>query len=468
MAEYNEDLSSPDPPPPYSSTVSNHPSPAAVEGAAPVVTAQQMTHPEHIQSRNSDRQREHSNRCTRQGRHHHTGSSEGVINHTTGTLSASNSFSGFIDIMYEKKRLPRSFVERIIYKLGRILYFFVNFVYSIILFSAQGGQLPYHIVYISMSLIGCAIELIIIKVTMRKCLTADSDIEDDTTQSLLLNQMETQRADEQVQNYLRKAKRVLADFVFFSVGEFLIYPTLICVLYGFINERSWQFDNKIQICNLIMLVYNVIMDALYMKFYVILLVVRVLRASYAKYDELTRPTEVEWKRYFTPVYLSIPFAITTALTHWFMTGLIAVRIYIDAFNTMEHNTNSSIPDTGDYRVAPLTGYMIGCTIYLPIMSWITYIIINKPWFYKVYSAINQLGTGRASHMPEGYKWNKKLFAFTKDPWAYTAIVLLMVPFIGFIVAVYLPNYDSADYEVPSSVRYSADTRTMVYCLLLAL
>ena len=161
--------------------------------------------------------------------------------------------------------------------------------------------------------------------------------------------------------------------------------TLICVMYGFINERSWQYDNGISGCNFILLVHSVIMDAVYMKFYMIFLVIKVVCISYAKYDELAQPIEVEWKRCFTTVYLSILLAIATALTHWLMTAIIGVRIYVDAFSTKKDDTNSSIPDTGDYRVAPLTGYMIGCAI---LLSWITYIIINKLWFYKVYSAIH--------------------------------------------------------------------------------
>ena len=452
MNEHNQDSSSPDPPPPYSPTASNHPPPPVAEGATPTVTAQQTRQPEYRQARNSNRQRECSHRHTIQyeGRQNRIGSSEGandVMNHTIGTVNASNSFSGFIDIMYDKKKLPWGCVKNMIYKLGLFLYFLVSFAYSIVATVIQGDHFAYHIAYMLITSVGLAFELGVLIVTVKKCLTRSSDDGDRTTQHLL-----PQRADEQVQNYYRKLQRVLEDYLTYSLGEFLIYPTLICVMYGFINERSWQFDNGISVCNFILLVYSVIMDALYMKFYVIFLVRRVLRASYAKYDELARPTEMEWKRYFTPVYLSIPLAITTALTHWFMTAIIGMRIYIDVFNTVKHNTNSSVPDTGVYRVAPFTGYMIACTIYLPIVSWITYIIINKLWFYKVYSAIHQLGTGKADHMPEGDDWDKKLFAFIKDPLAYIAIVLLMVPFIAFIVGTYLPDYDSPEYEVPSSAR----------------
>ena len=147
----------------------------------------------------------------------------------------------------------------------------------------------------------------------------------------------------------------------------------------------------------------------------------------------------------------IPLAVVTALTHWLMTAIIGVRIYIDNFTPEKEDTDTSISNTGDYRVSPLTGCMIGCAIWLPIMSWIAYIVLNKPWFYEVYSAINQLNAG-ADRMPQQDSWNTKLFAFIKDPLAYFSVILLMAPFIVFVVGVYLPEYDNSDYEVSSSAR----------------
>ena len=209
MAEYNEGSSSPDPPPPYS-TVSNQPPPAAVETPAPAaVTAQQVTHPR--QARHSDGQREDSNRRTRQpeGRQHLTGGTHNVVNSTIGTVNASNSFSGFIDIMYEKKRLPSGFVKNLIYKLGIFLYFLVNFAYSIVAAVVHGDHLVYHFVYIAISLVGFVFELGIIIFTIKTCLTPSRDDGDDTTQRLL----ETQRADMQVQNYYRKGRSVFVEYV---------------------------------------------------------------------------------------------------------------------------------------------------------------------------------------------------------------------------------------------------------------
>ena len=348
--------------------------------------------------------------------------------------NAKKTINGFIDIMYEKKKLPWSYAKNLVYRLVLIAYFFINFVHSIIARVVRRDQLIYYYFYMSISFIGFVFELLVtIAFALQRCLDQDAN-------------RETQR-DNDVVGDLHKRKHVFVDYVILSIGEFLIYPTLICVMYGFINERAWQFDNGISGYNFVLLVYSVIMDALYMKFYVIWLVIRIVHASYHRYDELALPREDN--RNCTPVCLSIPLAIGTALTHWFMTAIIGVRIYVDNFTMENNNINSSIPDTGDYRVAPLTGYMIGCTICLPIVSWITYIIINKPWFYEVYFAINQLSNG-------GVKtWTHKLFAFTKDYLAYISIGVLIILFIPFAVGIYLPDYNSSEYEVASSVRTTA-------------
>ena len=390
----------------------------------------------------------------------HITGSEGRQNdtnrHIIGTQNASNSFSGFLDIMYEQRKLPSGFTKNMIYRVPLLVYYFSNFIYSIIAVAVQRKHLVYHLIYMFICFIGLLFELITIIAYVRKRLTRGSDGGDDATQSRP-NQVahtgqprEAWTADTQVQQYHHKAKSLLDEYVIRSLGEILLYPTLICNLYGFINEGR-NFDNGISAFNYLFFVYSVIMDVVYMKFYMIWLVIRIVQASYTKYDQLVRPTLVEWKRFFTPVYLTIPFAIVMALTHWFMTGIIGVRIYVDNFTLDRDDTNSSIPNTGDYRVAPLTGYMIGCAIYLPIVSWITYIVLNKPWFYEVYSAINQLSNG-VDHMPPQDTWDEKLFAFIKDPWAYIATIFLIASFIAFTVGSYLPDYNSSEYEVALSAR----------------
>ena len=135
-----------------------------------------------------------------------------------------------------------------------------------------------------------------------------------------------------------------------------------------------------------------------MKLFLIVLVTRTICASYNKCDELVQTRGVEWKRYFTPVYLSMLLAITMAMIHWLMTGIIAMTIYIDNFTTGKDDINNTgnfikghTNSTGGYRVAPLTGYMIGCTIYLPIASGLYHIRGTfGGWRFGDFSSVHQI------------------------------------------------------------------------------
>ena len=100
----------------------------------------------------------------------------------------------------------------------------------------------------------------------------------------------------QAQRYYHKAKSLLIEHTILSLGEYLIYPMIIFNLYGLINEGR-KFENGISALNCLFFIYSMIMDAFYMKFYVIWLVARVVFATYNKYDELLQPMLEEWKRF---------------------------------------------------------------------------------------------------------------------------------------------------------------------------
>ena len=364
------------------------------------------------------------------------------------TQNASNSFKGFLDIMLEQERLPFGFAKNVML----LIYYLTNFIYSMIAVSIQDEHFVYYLIYLFITLTGLIFEATVIMVDIRERQHRNSRIQTADQQS------EAWTTDVGVRrDYSHKAKRVFVDYVLLSLGELLVYPILICNLYGFINERSWQFDNGISGCNFLFFLYSVLMDMVFTKFYVICLVKRIIKASYTEYNKLFHPRKpLEWKRYLTPVYLTVPFAITTALTHWLMTGIIGVRIYVDNFTIEKDHPDGSSPNTGDYRVTAFTGYMIGFALCLPIFSSAVYVLLNKLWFYEVYSAIHQsittTTTSISDSMPPKLLWNMKLFAFVRDPSAFFTTIILMVPFIAFIVGTYLPDYDSLEYEVASSAR----------------
>ena len=326
-------------------------------------------------------------------------------------MNMSSCCDGLTDIMLVNKKLPCNNIMSLIYKLLLFLFYLVNFVFSIV-FAVHQDHQSYHIIYIFISLVGLIYELFVIIVDKRCCLRKCRSGENDDTHELY-----------NIENNTVKHTMVRNDYIISSLGEILIYPILICTLYGFINERAWRFDQAISFVFL----YSLIMDAFYMKFYGIVLVTRITYASY--FGDIKLLKTKQWVKFFTPMHRAILFAILTALIHWFMIGIIGVRIYVDNFTVDKDHTNNTIPD---YKISAFSGIMIFFSVYLPIASWLTFITLNKSGFYKFYSGNN------FDDRPESYIRHERLL---KDPWAYLAIVALIVPFVGFTVLAYLVDYD---------------------------
>ena len=60
---------------------------------------------------------------------------------------------------------------------------------------------------------------------------------------------------------------------------------------------------------------------------------------------------------------------------------------------------------------------------------------------------------------------EKIFFFLYDPVAYLAVPFLMVPFIAFYVGIYLPDYDSSEYEVDSVARSMAAGLGFIFTII---
>ena len=410
-----------------------------------------------------------------------------------------NSFKGFLDILVLHKKLPWSLGVKILYKFGLLIFFLINFLYPIIVFAVEQENPAYNVVCFLISLIGLIFELYELipdlyhyikqwkeKRRMLKAMhnaavnkettcnevviqnEAETDITGDKETPQTKEESTNQPADtaedkEETLDYSQKAKLVFKEFVFDSLGEFLIYPSIICGLYGFVNEKGWQFEGAIAVFDFLLLLYSLVMDVFYAKVYHVWLLQKVIRASYKTHDKYEQVGNLGWKkileRIFTPFSMSIPYAVSVAIMHWFMLAIIGVRIYADNFAVEESDQNSPTtkqpPEIGDYSSAPYTRYMIFCGAYLPVASMFVYVILNKYWFLPIYWLIKNKGTLSADTNKEmttliKYQYIKRMpesvktMAFLRDPLAYIAVVFLMVPFIPFVVGTFLPDYKDAE------------------------
>ena len=412
-------------------------------------------------------------------------------------------FGGFLDILYRQKKLPWSLGLKILYKFGLFVFYLTSFIYPVIAFAIERKHVPYNVVCILISGVGLCFELYDIIPDIyhyikqwnekRRKLREEEDqkavVEADNDATEYNPNKEQAKSDMGVEkeketkdiNYAQKTKYVFKEFVLESLGEMLIYPSIICSLYGFINEKGWQFNNAIAVFDFILLLYSVAMDVVYAKVYYIWLLQKVVRVSYKAHDEFEKVT-MDWKkrvdRYITPFHLTIPFAVVLALSHWMMLGIIGVRIYADNFVVRIDRFNNfpPEPETGNYTSAPFTRYMIFCGMYLPIASMGVYVVLNKYWFLQIYWLIKNQGKSSVVTDKQAQSFYKyqcikfipqsvKMMAFLRDPLAYIAVIFLMAPFIPFVVGTFLPDYNDSDLKITDGTRSAAIGLGVIYILL---
>ena len=163
----------------------------------------------------------------------------------------------------------------------------------------------------------------------------------------------------------------------------------------------------------------------------------------------------------------IPFAAVLTILHWIMLAIVGVRIYVDNFSVENNNSKYEIePITGSYTSTTFTRFMIACSTYLPIASYVVYIILNKYWFYEVYSVIKQSSASEVD--VESIPPSIKFLSSMVDPVAYILAIFLIVSFIFFTVGAFLPDYEESNFEVTARARTAAEILGTLFILVFLL
>ena len=382
-----------------------------------------------------------------------------------------DSFKAFLIIL---SSIPSSKKVKTAYKFGLLIFFFVNFLYPIIVFIIEKENPTYSIVCSSISLVGLLYELcntlifsyIIPWYESRKSrrsrvapashsLAQNNTFEDPDNVSM--SALEDSSVKDMI-NTNKEPKEAVVEFIRDTLGELFIYPSIICGLFGFINERGWEFDSALVIFDFILLLYSFLTDALNAKIIHIWHLAEVIKATYNKYDEMEELSDQNWitklHRHFSPFSLALPYAVIQVLIHWLMLAIIGVRIYVDNFVRRINDTIEI--EIGEYKTTPYTRYMIFCGAYLLIASTFVYLTLNKYWFFDIYHKIS-------NELDHQIPMSVKLLAFMRDPIAYILVILQVVPFIPFAFGSFLPDYDGSEFEVASGIRIAAEV--LAWCFI---
>ena len=186
-------------------------------------------------------------------------------------------------------------------------------------FAIKQDPLVYNIVCNSVTFIGLVIGSCTLAYTLYKHYTKEQH----------KNTQQLENGDhKQVDEELDTA--TLLELALDILKESFIYPAVICSLYGFINERSWQFDNALSGIHFLMFLFSLCYDALYTKPKYIWAIQKIISSLCYELDE--DETKCIMKCCLSPL-LFTPHLLLLILIHWLTLAIIGTRIYIDNFST---------------------------------------------------------------------------------------------------------------------------------------
>ena len=320
------------------------------------------------------------------------------------------------------KVIKKSFKVKLFIDIGLFIYFLGAFINSIVHFAIKQDPLVYNVVCNVVTFIGLVIGSCTLAYRFCKYYC-------DTKEIIRIEpQLENREQDEGFDADTFK------ELVLDILKETFIYPSVICTMYGFINEKSWQFANGLAGFQFFAFAFSLFYDAVYTKLKYIWAMQKFIISVWYESDDNRK---IKVMKCCLSSLLFTPHIGLFILIHWLIPAIIGVRIYVDNFSTTEIDQVNRSSETGGYKVAPYTAYMISCGIYLPVASVIVFFILSRACFSDEIDSTCE-----------------KIFHFLVDPVAYIATIFLMVPFVAFCVGIYLPDYDSS-FEVDANAKDAA-------------
>ena len=374
-----------------------------------------------------------------------------------------------IDLLSTTKKLPDSIGFRLTYRLLLLAFFLFQFLYPTIVFAVEQDNVIFNVVCMLISFVGLLTQLFGLRklcLDIKKCFKYCLGCKHEE------NPEEENCCNHEIECTSGPCGSIFNEFVTSFIGEFLIYPSMICNLIGFINERSWEFNNTLDGVDTVLMGISVVTDLMFAKLQYVIQATRAIRATYKKYDD-SRGYHLSCKewcdfRLCTPTsYLPI-YCFLLSVMHLAMLGSISFRIYADNFygepknttevinGTLENVTIYVAPEEGSYRLVGYTVYMIIAGAIIPLWSIVTYLYLNQYWFLQLLyvirnkeqgGTVNQQRAQRIEQIPSNEKWLSLLF----NPLSFVIALPLMAMMVFFVVGAFGSGYDNLNEALPAKL-----------------
>ncbi|XP_065902761.1 uncharacterized protein [Dysidea avara] len=410
------------------------------------------------------------------------------------TTEIAKSGKTLIEIMVSTNTFPFGKRWKRRYNILLIIFYLSNFVYTTVKFAIKRQYVTYDVMCILISSTGLFMKTVVPIVCycikyrryVKQYQSKDTPLlpisSDHIEQYINIEQghnMEGYQNQNIFGNIIKKHRNIVTKFIIGLIGEILIYSSMICALYGFIDDRGWTFNRKFAELDFALLMYNIVTDIIYTKLNYIGMLLKTVILLHKNQDHNNQDhnnqdhnnqdhnsntddqnENTNQRKYITPLSVGIVYAIILVIIYWVTLAIITVRIYADnsAIKRNESGYCGNQSEIGNYRSSSFTCYMIFCGFFLPVASTIQYILSNMGWFTPLYKA-KRINKSQPPISPgSSVKDRCKYYCcglIVKEPLAYLLAPFLILAFIGFMIGAVLPDYSTEECELMTSVRTTA-------------
>ena len=364
------------------------------------------------------------------------------------------------------KKLPDSARCRLTYRLFLLTFFLFQFLYPLIVFAVEQKNVSFNVVYMLISLIGLLTQLYGVRklyLDIRsECCGVCKHQEENRDEENCCNRESTCISG--------PCGSIFNEFVTSFIGEFLIYPSMICKLIKFINDRSWEFKNALDGFSTIFMVISVLTDLVFAKWQYVIQAIRAIHATYKKYDDL-QGYRLSWCSYrlCTPPSCLPIYCFLLSVMHLAMLGSISFRIYADNFYGEPKNTTAVIngtlinvtiyvaPEEGSYRLGGYAIFMIIAGAVIPLWSIAAYLYYNQYWFLQLLYVIRSKEKGgvvnqQRAQSIEQMPCKEKCLSFLFKPMSFVIGLPLVMVMMLFVVGAFGDDYDNKYEALPAKLN----------------
>ena len=389
-------------------------------------------------------------------------------------------------------RVPRRVKLRLCWKILLLIFYTFQLFYPLITFLVDIQYVPYNLVCIVISGIGFGLQLLEfdqliadLKMVWSICGCSKSGNYDNNKAVQSSSGEPEISSSEEIckckKQFCKCCPSAIREFASIALNEILLYATVICTIMGFVNEKTWEFQNFLSYIDCALLAYSIIMEVFLPRWYHLRWIWGAISTLLTEYYEAANKhvngCNDICTRYITPLrYTPVFFIVMLVVLQLSMLGIITVRIYADNFFALTNTTRNGTeyveevirPEEGMYHVKRYTWYTIIGGIVVPFLSIVTYFIINQYWLWQPLHYTGQHDSAfvpqntMIGSMSDADKWI--IFAF--DPFAWVAMILLLASFIAFCTFGVGSDYDGGtilDGGFPSWVPFAHILCYIIMC-----